>query len=79
MFQLLIEGTKAVSFQKIKLGNTMIKIGFTGLAAFILSGIGTAAAPAYTEDFTGPAKLSNSGATAELGNGGSYSVGTWSG
>ena len=31
----------------------------------------------YTEDFSSPSKLGNSGATAELGNGGSYSYGTW--
>jgi predicted esterase len=34
-------------------------------------------APIYTEDFVAPRKLGNSGATAELGNGGSYAMETW--
>jgi predicted esterase len=31
----------------------------------------------FSEDFSSPSKLSNSGATAELGNGGTYAYGTW--
>jgi predicted esterase len=31
----------------------------------------------FVGDFSAPTKLANSGATAELGNGGSYSYGTW--
>jgi predicted esterase len=38
---------------------------------------GAHGATIYTEDFSSPSKLANSGATAELGNGGSYSYGTW--
>ena len=48
------------------------------IAAVLLhGGIAAAAETVLSEDFSNPAKLGNSGATAELGNGGSYTLGTW--
>ncbi len=35
------------------------------------------AATIYSEDFSSPSKLNDSGATAELGPGGTYAYGTW--
>jgi predicted esterase len=45
--------------------------------SLLLSTSALSAADTFTEDFSSPSKLANSGATAELGNGGSYSYGTW--
>lgn len=47
------------------------------VGALLLSLLRMDAATIYEEDFTDPVKLGNSGASAELGNGGSYEKGTW--
>ena len=47
------------------------------LLGMLFLGIPVYATTIYAEDFSSPAKLSNDGATAELGNGGSYALGTW--
>jgi len=55
----------------------MIKFMSTISAALLLGGTCSAAETVYSEDFSNPAKLGNTGATAELGNSGSYVLGTW--
>jgi hypothetical protein len=50
-------------------------ISASALSLLLSTSALSAADTTFTEDFSSPSKLANSGATAELGNGGSYSYG----
>lgn len=50
---------------------------YIGITALFLCAAGAHAVTVFSEDFSSPSKLNNSGATAELGNGGTYVYGTW--